>query len=265
MAISAQKSERYNNIFGIFIGIETFPNSDGKIKDLFHANQDAKKMYDFFYKRYQTENRDDKLCLLVDKPFIKECENSRALDASRANILKQLTQYLKLAKADDLLILYISTHGIIDYDDYFFIPSDGDMDNILGTGISSTTLIQALGKTSSRGVKILMIIDTCHAGAVGFDISKYKGNFSCLLSCSPVEYSYEYFNIEHGVFTNYLIKGLEGEASNDNQEITLVDLYNYVYKNVQKEARKQKKDQNPLLIGTMDYDTILIDKFQNNY
>lgn len=200
--------------------------------------------------------------MLVDEPFIKKYNDDRALDANRANILKKLTQYLKLAKANDLLLLYISTHGIIDYDDYFFIPSDGEIDNVLGTGISSTTLIQALGKASGRGVKILMIIDTCHAGAVGFDITKYKGDFSCLLSCSPVEYSYEYFNIEHGIFTNYLIKGLEGEASNEKKVITLVNLYNYVYKNVQKEARKQKKEQNPLLIGTMDYKTILIDKSQ---
>lgn len=248
----------YNSIFGIFIGIENFPNSGGGIKSLFHANQDAEGMYKFFFKRNQCKKRKDELCLLVDEDFRKILKDDSVLVATRVNILRKLTQYLKGAKANDLLLLYISTHGIIDFDDYFFIPSDGEIDNVLGTGISSTTLIQALGKASGTGVKVLMIIDTCHAGAVGFDISKYKGEFSCLLSCSPVEYSYEYFHIEHGFFTNYLIKGLEGEASENNEVITLIDLYDYVYKNVQREAKKQKKYQNPLLIGTLNYNTVLI-------
>lgn len=251
--------EDYNRFFGIFVGVESFPNSRGEIKNLFHANEDAEEMYKFFLERNQFEEREDELCLLVDQQFKVTYKDGKVIDATRVNILRTLTQYLKLANANDLLFLYISTHGIIDFDDYFFIPSDGEIDNVLGTGISSTTLIQALGKASSRSVKVLMVIDTCHAGAVGFDVSKYDGEFSCLLSCSPVEYSYEYFDIEHGFFTNYLIKGLKGEARND-EVVTLIDLYNYVYKNVQNEAKKQNKQQNPLLIGTMNYGTILIGK-----
>jgi uncharacterized caspase-like protein len=258
MAAALRYNEHYNRLFGIFIGIERFPNSRGEIKSLFHANEDADEMYKFFLKRSQNQKRKDELCLLVDNHFREKRNDNRVLDATRANILRKLTQYLKLANPKDLLFLYISTHGIIDFDDYFFIPSDGEIDNVLGTGISSTTLIQALGKASGRGIKVLMVIDTCHAGSVGFDISKYQGDFSCLLSCSPVEYSYEYFHVEHGIFTNYLIKGLKGEASQDKKLITLGDLYSYVYKNVQKEAKKHKKQQNPLLIGTMSYGTVLI-------
>jgi uncharacterized caspase-like protein len=266
MAAFPKDTEDYNKLFGIFIGIEKFLNSKGKIKSLFHANEDADEMYKFFLQKNQVKVIKDELCLLVDKPYKddKYHKDDKVLVATRANILRRLTQYLKLANANDLLFLYISTHGIIDFDDYFFIPSDGEIDNVLGTGISATTLIQALGKVSGRGIKVLMVIDTCYAGAIGFDISKYKGDFSCLLSCSPVEYSYEYLNdIEHGIFTNYLIKGLEGQASNNKEGITLGELYNYVYKNVQKEAKKQKKQQNPLLIGTMPYGTILIGNSKN--
>lgn len=259
MAISAIPNEGYNRLFGIFIGIENFSNSNGQIKALFHANEDADEMYKFFLEKSRREKRNDELCLLVDESFKKEYKDPGILDGTRTNILRKLTQYLKFANANDLLFLYISTHGIIDFDDYFFIPSDGEIDNILATGISSTTLIQALGKASGRGIKILMVVDTCHAGAFSFDISKYEGEFSCLLSCSPVEYSYEYFDVEHGIFTNYLIRGLEGRA-NDNKikAITLGSLYNYVYKSVQSEIKKHKKQQNPLLLGTMNYETVLI-------
>lgn len=67
MAILTAERERYNNIFGIFIGIETFPSSRGEIKNLFHANQDAKKMYDFFLKEVNLKNgRMNFVCLLTN-------------------------------------------------------------------------------------------------------------------------------------------------------------------------------------------------------
>lgn len=260
MAIISRKSVDYKKFFGIFIGVEKFPNSKDNIHSLLYANEDADKMCQFFLKRKQNEERmQDKLCLLINQDYkVNYTDSVKVLKATRTKILGKLTQYFKLLQTDDLLLLYISTHGIIDFNDYFFIPSDGDKDNILGTGISSTTLVQALGQISARGVKVLMIIDTCHSGAISFDISKYKGEFSCLLSCSPVESSFEYFDIEHGYFTNYLIKGLKGQARNDVGKITLISLYEYIYKNVQKDSNKQ---QNPLLIGTMKTETVLIENY----
>jgi hypothetical protein len=256
MALKIASHISYNNFFGIFIGVEKFPHSRGKISSLMHSNEDADKMCELFLAIKGRTKRKYELCLLVDKGYKISYEHSIDVRSpTRANILKELTRCLKTAKANDLLLLYISTHGIIDFDDYFFIPSDGDMENVLGTGIASSMLVGAIGKASGRGVKALMVLDTCHAGAVSFDISKYKGEFACLLSSSPVEYSYEFFNIEHGVFTDYLIKGLRGEAKKDN-EITLVSLYDYVYQNVQ---NKTNKRQNPLLIGTMNYGTVLIE------
>lgn len=257
MAIVLQKPSSYHNLFGIFVGVENFHHSKGQIGNLMHANEDADKMCALFLPAQKTTIRKHELSLLVDHGYqVAYRDAVSALEPTRANILRALTNYLKKAKADDLLLLYISTHGLIDYDDYFFMPCDGELDNVLGTGIASSTLIGAIGKVSARGVKALLILDTCHAGAVSFDISKYKGEFACLLSSSPVEYSYEFFKAEHGVFTEYLVKGLAGAAAQQGKPVTLIDLYDYVYRNVQQSTKKQ---QNPLLIGTMKYDTVLID------
>lgn len=257
MAALIARSTSYNDFYGIFIGVERFPKSKGEIGSLMHANDDADKMCELFLARSGGPARKHDLCLLVNEGYkVSYAQSVKTEYATRANILRELTRCLKTAKAEDLLFIYISTHGVIDFDDYFFIPSDGEMDNVLGTGIASSTLVGAIGKASARGVKALMIIDTCHSGAVGFDVSKYRGEFACLLSSSPVEYSYEFFDIEHSVFTEYLIKGLRGEAKT-NDEVTLIGLYDYVYKNVQKKTNKR---QNPLLIGTMRYDTALIEE-----
>jgi hypothetical protein len=257
--LKEERPSGYNNLFGIFVGVEKFPCSEGHIKSLWHANEDADELCELFQVRSRETSARYELCLFVNRGYDPRCTRScnqsvRVLDATRANILKELTRCLKAAQPGDLLLVYISTHGAVEFDDCFFIPSDGANDNVLGTGIAASTLVGAIGKATSRGVKALMVIDTCHAGAVNFDISKYEGEFSCLLSSSPVEYSYEFYNVEHGVFTNYLLKGLRGEAQKDDA-ITLIGLFDYVYEHVQKETQKR---QNPLLIGTMKYDTVLI-------
>lgn len=251
-----EKQEDYNNLYGIFIGIESFPKSRGAIRGLLHANQDADELCQLFYTRGQERKRPYKLSLMVDHAYAQSIGMRNDVTvriATRTNILREVTTYIAEAKSGDLLLLYISTHGVIDYDDYFFVPTDGELDNILGTGIASSTLIRAVGKASGVGVKTLVIIDTCHAGAMSFDLSKYPGEFSCLLSSSPVEYSYEFFDIEHGIFTNYLLDGLKNSGKQGGQ-ISLIELYEYVYKNVQLKTHKR---QNPLLIGTMGYDTVL--------
>lgn len=249
--------KNYNALYGIFIGVEKFPLSKGLIKNLYHANEDAFELCNFFQTYCMRENISHHLNVLTDEDFLPAISlngNVEKESATRTNILRKLTGYLKVAQPDDLLIVYISTHGEIDFNDYFFIPFDGEIDNILGTGISAQTLVQALSLASGRGIKVLMIVDTCYSGAIGFDVAKYKGAFSGLLSSSPVEYSYEYFDKEHGIFSSYVIKGLEGEAQKGGC-VTLINLFDYVYTNVQKDTGKR---QNPLLIGTMDYNFALV-------
>lgn len=252
--IEEDLSYSYHNFYGIFIGIEQFIDSKGGIRSLLTANNDAYKLSEFFMKNCNLENKKAEIALFTDRKYMKRKKDIQAHipieEGTRSKILGKLTEYLNSSKPNDLLLLYISTHGEIDYNDYFFIPSDGDIKNILGTGISSTTLVQSLSKASGKGVNVLMIVDTCYSGAIGFDIAKYKGVFSCFLSSSPVESSYESFNFKHSIFTYYLIKGLEGKAIKQGK-ITLVSLYDYVYENVQ---RVTYKKQNPLLIGTMRFD-----------
>jgi uncharacterized caspase-like protein len=244
--------DTYNNLYGIFVGIEQFPKSNKKINSLFHSNEDADELCHFFLDYCQSRDKRGELSLLTNKEYVKKVAYRKQVnvkEGTRSNILATLTKYLGIMQPKDLLLLYISTHGIVDYNDYFFIPADGDLDNILGSAISSYTLIQALGKASGEGVNVLLILDTCYSGAIGFDLAKFKGKFSCFLSSSPVEYSYEFSHIEHGIFTNFLLKGLNGEAGTEGG-ISLVELFDYVYKNVQESTQKK---QNPLLSGTLDY------------
>jgi uncharacterized caspase-like protein len=53
----------------------------------------------------------------------------------------------------------------------------------------------------------------------------------------------------HGIFTYYFLKGLSGAAKNASGAVTLKGLFEYVKPLVQDAARRQNRDQTPVLYG----------------
>lgn len=225
-------------ISGLFVGVEHY--QDSYIKRLYNCKEDAEALYGIFN---ALSEKSERCTLLTDEK------------ATRREILSSLVQHLNNASDGDFLIVYVSTHGIVDYNDYFFFPYDTELQNILGTGISASLLINGMGTLAQRKkVKVLMIFDTCYSGAIGFDYNKLNGEISCLFSSSATERSYERFDEEHGVFTAALLKGLQGCASDDKGIITLRSLFNFTYRTVQDNTHKR---QNPILIGNMPDGTVI--------
>ncbi len=61
----------------------------------------------------------------------------------------------------------------------------------------------------------------------------------------------------HGIFSYYLMKGLEGKADeNKDKKITNGELIAYLQDNVSQEAFTQNREQDPMLSG--DPDKVLI-------
>ncbi len=56
----------------------------------------------------------------------------------------------------------------------------------------------------------------------------------------------------HGVFTYYLLKGLQGAAADASGTITATGLYEYLRPKVQEEARLQNREQTPSLFYITD-------------
>lgn len=234
------------SINGLFVGIETFPS--GTIDNLEFCTDDAIRQCIGF-------GLDPEVHVLADE------------DATREAILGRLLEMIDQARESELLIFSITGHGVIAYNDYFFTPYEADSQNILGTCISASMILKVLAKAAEKGAKVLLIIDSCHSGAIGFDLSRYKGGMACLFSCSPMELSVEKYMAErrgegsdnerggNGVFTHYLSEYLEkGDIETGERVITLRKLYEYVYGEV---AENTKGKQHPLLIGTLESDTVL--------
>jgi uncharacterized caspase-like protein len=131
------------------------------------------------------------------------------------------------------------------------------------------------GSETKKGVRKIAILDACrNVGNVGdiqgggrngvtfvrggetqvidlpnfqeYDLSRFK-KLDRLASCAEGQKAHEDPTIGHGVYSNFMIKGLEGEADGDkNGEITVQELTQYVAKETKKHVQNIfQQEQSP--------------------
>ena len=78
-------------------------------------------------------------------------------------------------------------------------------------------------------------------------------NITIFNSSSGLEYSTDFDEAGHGLFSYYLMKGLEGNADiNSDNAITSKELFSFIKENVSDRALDIGLSQNPSLIGESD-------------
>ena len=69
----------------------------------------------------------------------------------------------------------------------------------------------------------------------------------------PAEVSLELAEFGHGLFTYYLLRGLQGEADlNRDGIVSLQELYEYVEQQVSQKARSVGGNQHPVMKGELE-------------
>lgn len=155
---------------------------------------------------------------------------------------------------DDLLLLYISCHGLKDPDgNLYFAARNTDLRRLSYTSIPAAYIANNIKASRSR--RILVVIDACFSGAFPHEIG-FKGTDSVdlaklgvadasgrgraiLTATSSIEYAFEG---DHRLdrtpspskFTEIIVRGLQtGAADADNDGVvTVSDLHAYVTKEV---------------------------------
>ncbi|MEH2252198.1 nSTAND1 domain-containing NTPase [Nostoc sp.] len=168
---------------------------------------------------------------------------------SLENIRTSLRQITTAAQPIDTILFYFSGHGIVEPNTQqaFLCLADTQKSDLQNTALALQELLLLLGNSGAQNQ--LVWLDACHSGGMtlrGTTIepllnatlklvevlqqcaAKSKG-FYALLSCDNNQQSWEFPELGHGVFTYYLMRGLQGEAA-DSQGLIYVDsLYRYVY------------------------------------
>lgn len=176
-------------------------------------------------------------------------------DATTGNIRARLNTIATKAKPEDLMVVYIATHGSSRDDDIrkvsYLLTYDTDVtsrDEIFGTALGMKDVSQII---SGRCVaqRTVVIMDTCHSGA-GVSISTDETNWLregagrfVISSCGDKESAYE--DAGHGFFTASLIDCLRARKGC----VRLSDLFAQVQKDVSDSVqRKMNAPQHPTMV-----------------
>ena len=168
------------------------------------------------------------------------------LDAPKDEVEGQIEGFFEGAGPGDVLLLYLSGHGVVSRSRQWFFATPNTKIGRLGSTAVSDTYIRERMK-GSRSPAIVMVLDCCHSGAFarsllakgGEDIHvehHFEGRGRVALTASTeFEWALEG---ERGpnrerplsVFTELLVEGLSsGDADLDGDgQISVSELYNYV-------------------------------------
>ncbi len=162
--------------------------------------------------------------------------------ATRTNILNAMSSFLGQAVSTDVVVIFVAGHGIKKEDtgSFFFLPHLANEDNLLDQGLSWYAFEEAINSLKQRVRNIVLILDTCHSGAMkiamrgikaGQDLSRSfaRKGFYTLAAAYPNEGAMERKDWGHGAFTYAILEGLKGKADvNSDRQVDVIELFHYV-------------------------------------
>jgi putative spermidine/putrescine transport system substrate-binding protein len=249
---SKLKMKVNNNTVALIIGIEDYNQSPKAI----FANLDAKYFYEYAKKGFGVKQENIKL--LIDK------------DANLISSIGIIEKWLpsKIKKNETNLIVFFAGHGLASNDgkDLFLLSQDSDPDLLARTALSRSEIFNTIIKLKPKTVT--MFFDTCYSGVsreeetllasarpvrIIADEQSTPDNFTIFSASQLDQISSGLKEAKHGIFSYYLMKGLEGKAdTNKDNDITNGELLAYMVENVSQKAAEQGRQQIPSLAGDPD-------------
>lgn len=222
---------------------------DTAISELSKARNDAK----ILGKIFRDEGQFDQVFVMTDD--VDPRNDKENLFPTKLNIEEKLDSVLRFAEADDLIVFFFSGHGISDPDGNGYLVSvDTVMDKQFNTSVRVQDLVNRI---KTKGIKkSLIVLDACRdvlytskSASRNSLIEKEYADAevaATFYSTKAGYYSYEDDETDYGVFTKYLVMGLEGKAdTNDDGVVAFMELENYVQKGVKDWSTKKNKQQKP--------------------
>ena len=164
---------------------------------------------------------------------------------------------LKLASSvvddDGTLLFYFSGHGFSDESGESYLATvETTPQNLQRTGTALKEVMELV--QGSRAQRKMLLIDACRdeatvgtksMGLRSMGELKQSEGVRVLYSTKSGSYSYEDTELGHGLFTYYLLKGLDGEAARSDNLVTFRDLADYTTRKVKLHAFQRSWSQIP--------------------
>ena len=235
------------NAIALIVGVESYSS----LPPAQYADSDASHFYDYANQ-----------ALGVPTNKIKLLTNAKA---TRADLLMAMKSWMRaeIVFGGSDVYIFFAGHGLANADGSktYLLPTDGRRELLDETSILSDDLI-----ASAKGAKtITLFLDTCYSGgtrtnealladarpiAIVPDMKALPSNVTVLAAASGAQLSSTYEAAQQGLFSYWLMKGLEGDAdTNKDKKITAGELHEYVARQVGPMAQRRNRQQDPQLMG----------------
>lgn len=234
------------NAWAVVIGIESYRES---LAEATGARADAQ--------RFATYARNT---LNVPEANIKLLVGERA---SRADMTAALMEWLprNAVKPGGKVYVFFSGHGAPDVKEgsAYLLPYDANPTYIKSGGVRVAEVQKTL--SDLKGQQAYLFVDACFSGSgersvlpegtrpvVPVEQLKSAGGVVTFAAAGPKETTGAHPQSGHGLFTYHLLQGLGGQADADNDSnVTLGELESHVVESVRTDARRQNRDQTPIV------------------
>ena len=233
----------------IIIGIQSYK----RLAKADFANQDAERFAEYAHR-----------ALGIPKSRIKTLTDA---DADQAALLKTFRNWLPLQVNKDKtdVFVFYSGHGLpaADGKSLYLLPHGVDHDLLDETAVDQRKIVAAIQAAKPRSVT--MFIDSCYsglskagdtllAGAKPVTLKNtdmgYPPEFTVMSASLPDQISSASAELQHGIFSFYLMKGMEGGADIDKDgKITVGEMHKFLMDNVPRQAMSMNRKQEPQLVG----------------
>jgi tetratricopeptide (TPR) repeat protein len=216
--------------YALVVGVGTYPRLDKNFQ-LEFAEKDAESIYSVLISPEGGNFRAENVHRLIGAQATKE------------NITRELEEWLpSVAKPEDRVVIYFAGHGFLYQGAGYLAPYDFAMQDPAKFGYPMKSLGSVIGGKIKARWKVLLT-DSCHSGVIAPEDSAQLNSHLVNLTQSLFsltasrdrERSFESpdWGGGHGVFTYYVVKGLEGLADENTDSIVTADeLAEYVRRNV---------------------------------
>ncbi len=241
------RPQRPRDAVAIIIGIQDYqrvPKAD-------FAKNDALAFYDYVLRMgLKPEN----INLLLDA------------QADDISMLKAFKNWLPVRVNRDKteVFVFFSGHGLPSEDGkLYLLPYGVDKDLLERTALAQKEIVAHI--QSAKPKSVTMFFDSCYSGqtrggstllasarplSIKSVENAFPDNFTVMSASANSQISSSSPDLKHGIFSYYLMKGLEGEADGAKDgTITVGKLQNYIFDKVSRFAMKMNRTQEPQLVG----------------
>jgi uncharacterized caspase-like protein len=251
-----------SKIWAVVIGLSRYKS----VPSLQFGDKDALAIQEYLLKRVGVPK--ENVTLLTNE------------QATLVNVRRTLgTELRRKAGQKDTVIIYFAGHGAPELDatspdedglEKYLVMYDSDSEDLYTTGLPMREVEVIFQRLAAE--RVIFIADTCFSGAAvgrtfatvarratvseAFLARLSKGKGRVVLTASRAnQVSQERDELGHGVFTYYLLEGLNGKADQDGDGIITVDeIYNYVSRKV---PEVTGQNQHPLKKGEFEGQLVL--------